>query len=105
MLNAALAASGLSHFFEVSVAADEIEHPKPDPQLDLAAFDQLGAQPRSGVALEDSATGVAAARAAGAFLVTVPSQPGKQLDGDYVTSTLADPLLTAWAQRVTAEPR
>ena len=57
------------------------------------------------MALEDSATGVAAARAAGAFLITVPSQPGKQLDGDYVTSTLADPLLTAWAQRVTGEPR
>lgn len=101
MLNAALATSGLADFFEVSVAADEVDHPKPDPRLYLAAFDQLGAHPSSGVALEDSATGVAAVRAAGAFLITVPSQPGKRLDGDYITSTLADPVLTAWAQKVT----
>jgi HAD superfamily hydrolase (TIGR01509 family) len=101
MLNAALASSGLGEYFQVSVAADEVERPKPDPQLYLAAFKRLGTQPGSGVALEDSATGVAAARAAGAFLITVPSQPGKQLDGDYITSTLADPVLTDWAQKVT----
>lgn len=105
MLNAALAASGLAEYFEVSVAADEVERPKPDPQMYLTAFEQLGAQPRSGVALEDSATGVTAARASGAFLITVPSQPGKRLDGDYVTTTLLDPLLTDWAQNVTAGPQ
>jgi HAD superfamily hydrolase (TIGR01509 family) len=102
MLNAALASSGLGEYFEVSVAADEVERPKPHPQLYLAAFDQLGAQPRSGVALEDSATGVTAARASGAYLITVPSQPGKQLDGDYITTSLADPLLIDWAQKVTS---
>ena len=48
MLNAALATSGLADYFEVSVAADEVERPKPDPQLYLAAFDQLDAQPHSG---------------------------------------------------------
>src|SRR5271170_5560101 len=67
LLNAALATSALVDYFEVSVAADEVERPKPDPQLYLAAFDQLGAQPCSGVALEDSATVLAAARASGAF--------------------------------------
>ena len=81
------------------MAADEVERPKPDPQLYVTAFEQLGAQPHSGVALEDSATGVASARASGAFVITVPSQPGKRLDGDYITSTLADPLLTSWAQK------
>lgn len=105
ILNAALFTSGLADYFEVSVAAEEVERPKPDPQLYLCAFDQLGAQPRFGVALEDSATGVTAARASGAFLITVPSQPGKHLDGDYVTSTLVDPLLAEWAQTVTARPR
>lgn len=102
MLDAALATSGLADYFGVSVAADEVERPKPDAQLYLAAFDRLGAHPRSGVALEDSATGVTAARAAGAFVITVPSQPGKRLDGDYITPTLVDPLLTEWAQDVTA---
>jgi len=39
----------------------------------LAAFDQAGAQPHLGVALEHSATGVVAARASGALLITVVS--------------------------------
>jgi hypothetical protein len=30
------------------------------------------------------------------------SQPGKQLDGDYITTSLADPLLIDWAQKVTS---
>jgi len=56
--------------------------------------------PRTGVAFEDSSTGVAAARAAHAFVVTVPSQPGKQLEGDYVTTTLDDVALIEWARTV-----
>ncbi|WP_245557048.1 HAD family hydrolase [Jongsikchunia kroppenstedtii] len=84
MLTAALKSSGFDDFFTVSVAADEVDHPKPDPQLYTKAFALLDANPDTGVALEDSSTGVAAARAVGAFLITVPSQPGKKLDGDYV---------------------
>lgn len=98
MLSAALRSSGLDQFFEISIAADEVAHPKPDPQLYLKAFARLNAAPHTGRALEDSSTGVAAARAAGTFLITVPSQPGKQLDGDYVTNILDDDALIEWAQ-------
>jgi HAD superfamily hydrolase (TIGR01509 family) len=101
MLTAALASPGLAQYFEICVAADEVAHPKPHPQLYLEAFARLRAKPGDGVAVEDSATGVAAARAAGTYLITVASQPGKQLDGDYVSHTLADATLTAWAQTVT----
>lgn len=100
MLIAALTSSGLLPFFEVSVAADDVDCPKPDPQLYLETFARLKASPRTGVALEDSSTGVSAARAAGSFLITVPSQPGKRLDGDYVTNTLNDTALVEWAQTV-----
>jgi HAD superfamily hydrolase (TIGR01509 family) len=100
LLAAALTSSGFDKYFGVSVAADEVEHPKPHPQMYLHAFARLGAAPNTGVALEDSSTGVAAARAAGAFLITVPSQPGKQLDGDYITAALDDPGLARWAQTV-----
>jgi HAD superfamily hydrolase (TIGR01509 family) len=100
MLTAALACAGLDRFFQVAVAADDVERPKPDPQLYLAAFERLGADPQTGVALEDSSTGVTAARAAGAYLITVPSQPGKQLDGDYTATTLDDAVLITWAQQV-----
>lgn len=101
MLTAALKSSGFAEFFPVSITADEVERPKPDPQLYLAAFASLNADPTTGAALEDSSTGAAAARAARAFLISVPSQPGKQLDGDYVTDSLTDPALIAWAQTVT----
>jgi HAD superfamily hydrolase (TIGR01509 family) len=100
MLAAGLRASGLSDYFTASIAADEVCRSKPDPELYLVAFERLKASAKTGVALEDSATGVAAARAAGAFLITVPSQPDKKLDGDYVTATLDDPTLMNWAESV-----
>jgi beta-phosphoglucomutase-like phosphatase (HAD superfamily) len=100
MLTAALASSGLDHFFQVSIAADDVDRPKPDPHPYLQAFERLDAAPQTGVALEDSSTGVTAARAAGVYLITVPSQPGKRLDGDYITTTLDDAVLTNWAQSV-----
>lgn len=100
MLAAALASSGLGQFFVVSIAADEVARPKPDPQLYLQAFERLNATPQTGVAFEDSSTGIAAARAAGVFLITVPFQPGKRHDGDYVTTTLEDVALVEWARTV-----
>lgn len=108
MLDNALRSAGLTDYFAFTVAADEVRDPKPAPDLYLAAFAALGASPREGVTLEDSATGAAAARASGAYLVAVPSQPDKRLDGDYNTASLADPVLQDWAARVeagAAEPR
>ncbi|GGF23649.1 HAD family hydrolase [Williamsia phyllosphaerae] len=102
MLTAALGSSGFDRYFETSVTADEVDHPKPHPELYLVAFATLGADPTGGVALEDSATGVAAAKASGAFLITVPSQPGKTLGGDFVTTSLADPEIVTWASNVEA---
>jgi HAD superfamily hydrolase (TIGR01509 family) len=100
LLTAALRSANMQHYFNVSVAVDEVSHAKPHPELYLRAFQALSAAPHAGVALEDSATGVAAAQAAGAYLITVPSQPGKQLGGDYVATTLADPHIMHWAQQV-----
>jgi sugar-phosphatase len=40
--------------------------------------------------LEDSPTGVAAGRAAGALTIGVPSLPGVVLDADVVAGSLAD---------------
>lgn len=74
--------------------------PKPNPELYLRAFELLSASPQSGVALEDSSTGVAAARSAGAYLITIPSQAGKSLDGDLVATALDDPRIVEWARTV-----
>ena len=42
------------------------------------------------IALEDSATGVAAARAAGLYVIGIPSL-GVELDADLVATSLEDP--------------
>jgi HAD superfamily hydrolase (TIGR01509 family) len=88
-----LSAAGLlDGNFDVVVTADDVEHPKPAPDLYLAACAALGAQPERSAALEDSATGVEAARAAGMFVVAVPYFPDLPVEGASLTvDTLADP--------------
>jgi HAD superfamily hydrolase (TIGR01509 family) len=78
--------------FDVVVTADDVEHPKPAPDLYLAACAALGAAPEHSAALEDSATGVAAARAAGMYVVAVPYFPDLPIDGASLTvESLEDP--------------
>ena len=82
----------LDGHFDVVVTADDVTHPKPAPDLYLAACAALGAQPERSAALEDSATGVEAARAAGMFVVAVPYFPDLPVEGASLTvDTLADP--------------
>lgn len=100
LLDLALKRSGLADLLPVSVAADEVSRPKPDPELYLAACARLGAEPSRSVAFEDSSTGVAAARAAGLYVVAVPSTPDSQLDGDWQLTSLDDPALLAWASAI-----
>ena len=88
----ALAASGLDGAFDAVVTADDVPRAKPAPDVYLAAAAALGAQPADCAALEDSQTGVAAARAAGMFVIGVPSLPGVRLDeADVVAASLEDP--------------
>jgi HAD superfamily hydrolase (TIGR01509 family) len=92
----ALGAAGLRERFGCVLSADDVAHPKPAPDLYVALARGLGANPVDCVALEDSPTGVAAARAAGAFVIGVPSLDGVLLDGaDLVAESLADPRVLA----------
>jgi HAD superfamily hydrolase (TIGR01509 family) len=75
----ALTTTGLDRFFGVSVAGDEVERGKPAPDLFLEAARRLGVPPAECVAVEDSDAGVAAAKAAGMFVVGV--QRTGTLDG------------------------
>ena len=104
-VDAALASAGLTDLFEVIVSSDEVEHAKPAPDLYLAACARLDAQPARSVAFEDSRTGVASARAAGMFVVGVPSIPGAALDADALFGSLADPELARWAADCTTRVR
>jgi HAD superfamily hydrolase (TIGR01509 family) len=87
----ALATAGMVGAFDAIVTADDVPAPKPAPDCYVAAARALGAPPAECVALEDSATGVAAARAAGMFVVGVPSFPGVVLaQADLVAASLED---------------
>lgn len=82
----------LDGHFDLIVTADDVERPKPAPDLYLAACSGLGTEPKRAAALEDSPPGVASARAAGMFVVAVPYFPDVPLDGASLRArSLADP--------------
>jgi HAD superfamily hydrolase (TIGR01509 family) len=62
-----------AHHFALSVAGDEVTRTKPHPDPYLLAAAGLGADPARCAVVEDTATGVAAAEAAGCRVVAVPS--------------------------------
>ncbi len=70
-LDVLLGAVGLGRLLPVSVTADEVARPKPAPDLYRAAAELAGTDPRHCVVLEDSPTGVLAAKAAGCLVIAV----------------------------------
>lgn len=59
--------------FTLTVAGDEVPRTKPHPDPYLLAARTLGAHPSRCAVIEDTATGVAAAEAAGCRVVAIPS--------------------------------
>jgi HAD superfamily hydrolase (TIGR01509 family) len=59
--------------FDVTVCADDVRTPKPDPEPYLVAAGLLGVDAARCVAIEDSAKGAESARAAGCAVIVVPS--------------------------------
>jgi HAD superfamily hydrolase (TIGR01509 family) len=86
-----LRAAGLDGAFAVIVTAEEVARPKPAPDAYVAAAVALGAAPSECAVLEDSPTGLAAGRAAGALTIGVPSLPGVTLEADVIAASLEDP--------------
>lgn len=90
-LLAGLRRVGLDAAFEVVMGVDDVDNPRPAPDLYLAACAALGVAPVSAIGLEDSPPGVAAAKAAGLWVIGIPSIPGVVLPADMVARSLADP--------------
>jgi HAD superfamily hydrolase (TIGR01509 family) len=87
----ALRAAGLNETFAVVITVDDVARPKPAPDAYLAAAVALGAEPAACAVLEDSPTGLAAGRAAGALTIGIPSLPGVVLEADVIGASLEDP--------------
>jgi HAD superfamily hydrolase (TIGR01509 family) len=66
---------GLDRAFEVIVYGDDMPHGKPAPDVYLETARQLGLEPIDCVGIEDSANGLRALKAAGMYVIAVPS-PG-----------------------------
>ncbi|MYS21111.1 haloacid dehalogenase superfamily, subfamily IA, variant 3 with third motif having DD or ED [Streptomyces sp. DvalAA-14] len=80
-----------THWFAVTVAADDTPATKPAPDPYLAAAARLGVRPASCVAVEDSPIGIASARAAGCPVLAVPSTvPIEPSPGVSVVAGLGD---------------
>ncbi len=72
LIDTALASAGLTDAFGAIVSSDDVEHAKPAPDIYLEACRRLGVDPADALALEDSASGIAAAKAAGMACIAVP---------------------------------
>ncbi len=71
--NECLGLAGLSRRFPVVVSGDDVEHPKPAPDVFLKAAERLGVDIGRCIVYEDSHTGVVAAAKAGACCAYIPS--------------------------------
>lgn len=66
-------ALGFRRFFRVMASGDDVQLPKPDPEIYLKTARALGIDPAACVAFEDSFPGVAAVKAAGMKCVAIAS--------------------------------
>lgn len=91
-LERAIESSGLAGAFDLILCAEDVARPKPAPDIYLQSSARLGVASERCVALEDSRTGVASARAAGMYVIGVPSVDGIVLDdADLQAASLTAP--------------
>jgi HAD superfamily hydrolase (TIGR01509 family) len=98
ILEAALERGGLRDAFAISVSLDDVDNPKPHPEIYLTICERLGVEPAGSLAFEDSLTGLASARAAGMRVIGVPTleHADGEFDADHVFGSLADGELACW---------
>ncbi len=71
--------------FHVTLAADDVVHGKPHPEIYLKAAQCIGVVPSEMLVLEDSEAGTKAAAAAGAVVVSIPHQHSRTHDFSAAT--------------------
>lgn len=82
--------SGLADFFDIVISGDSLPKKKPDPLPLLHICQQLGVLPAQAMLVGDSETDIAAAHAAGCFVVAVPYgyNQGRPIDASQVDATI-----------------
>lgn len=78
--NTVLNRLSLVEYFDIITTGEEVHNSKPAPDIFLLAADRLGLNPAECIVFEDAATGVKAAKQAGAFTIAITStHPKEQL--------------------------
>lgn len=100
---AVLAQLGIASLFDVVGDGRTVARPKPAPDIFLWAADQLGLAPAHCIVFEDSAAGIAAAKAGGFPVIGIGREADTELHfGDLAGVSLADVLRLA---KGSGEPR
>jgi HAD superfamily hydrolase (TIGR01509 family) len=73
LIDLALQLMGVADLFRVTVSSEEVARGKPAPDVYLEAARRLGVEGARIVAIEDSANGIRAARAAGMSVIAIPN--------------------------------
>lgn len=80
MVKNVLTRFGIIEYFDALATGDEVEHAKPDPAIYLLAAQRLGVKPENCTVVEDAASGVRAAKAAGMQCIAVNNPHSGQQD-------------------------
>jgi HAD superfamily hydrolase (TIGR01509 family) len=74
LIDVVLETAGIAECFVATVSSEEVPRGKPSPDVYLEAARRLGVAPADCAAVEDSANGIRAAKAAGMYVVAYPNE-------------------------------
>ena len=95
-VNFVLDRSGLRRYFQVVIDGHQVSHPKPHPEIYQRAAEMLKISPANCIVLEDSHTGIAAARAAGMRVIGIGTTHVNLPDTDVTADNFLNGSLTSW---------
>ena len=95
-VNFVLDRAGLRDYFRVVVDGHQVSRPKPHPDIYLRAASLLEIAPSNCIVLEDSHTGVAAARAAGMRVIGLATTYVNLPDVDIMADNFCNGILVSW---------
>ena len=94
LINASLKSLGISNYFKVICSAEQEAFGKPHPAVFIKAAKLLGVDPDKCLVIEDSPSGVIAARAAKMRIIAVPEEHNRSRKeiaiADYVLDSLEE---------------
>jgi HAD superfamily hydrolase (TIGR01509 family) len=95
LIDLALELMGVAELFQATVSSEEVERGKPVPDVYLEAARRIGVRPQDVAAIEDSASGIRSAKAAGMSVIAIPNPhfpPPEDVlaEADLVLDSLAD---------------